>query len=150
MTDAELDPTFFDDIEDDDDFSTPEIGINVVGLLNVGHLSQEFTWHGHTFLMETPCLEEEITADQIASKYSGTLAQGKALYAAQVAACLRLVDGSPIYVALESNESPSIRIHKQFDFIVKKYKFAVVEVLYSFWKQLEAKQQDALLEFQGK
>lgn len=145
--DFEADPSFFPDITDEEE--QPLSG-DLVALLELGYVEDTFVLGGHEFDMFTPKPEAEIAASAIASKYEGTMAQGKALMAAEVAACLRRVDGHPIYTALERDEPLETYVKYQFRYIVRKWQWPVIEILHNFWKQLQIRQFEALQELQGK
>jgi CMP-N-acetylneuraminic acid synthetase len=78
------------------------------------------------------------------------MAQGKALMAAEVAACIRFVNGSPLRTSLHRDEAAEVYVREQFEYIVTKWQWPVVEVVHNFWKQLQVRQAEALMEFKGK
>lgn len=66
-----------------------------VELSQLGYLTSKVEWCGHTFLIKTLNLEEEIATGKIVSQFEGSIAQYKATLTSVVAASIEIMNDQP-------------------------------------------------------
>lgn len=126
---------------------TPEVQRDIVSLLRLGRIEDSFELYGHSFVIRTLNIEEEIAIDALlASKFSSTLNE-KAMITATVAATLTLVDGEPLVRSLGLGETSELS--RAYDRVKKWYR-PVIEKLYEHYNVLSNRQSEALAELEKK
>ena len=127
---------------------SPEIAQEVTGLLHLGRLTGRFEVLGHTFVLQTLKVGEELAVGQMVNDYAQTVVQGQAFAAALVAASLVSVDGRPILQQLGPDQEASIR--DKFEYITTRWYSDTVLEIYAAYKELQARQVRAYEAVQGK
>jgi hypothetical protein len=118
----------------------PDVAEDVSGLLYLGQLTQHVSWAGHSFLLRTLRLHEELAIGLITRKYEETFTLGKAVAAATVGAALMEVDGVEFATPLGPDAESSID-HKFHE--VQKFFWPVIETLYEKYLLLQQRQLEA-------
>lgn len=119
----------------------------ITSLLRLGAIEDSFELYGHSFLMRTLTVEEEIAVDDLLfSKFASSYNE-MALKAAWVAASLELLDGEPLSKSLGLSETSELS--RGFDRIKKWYR-PIVDKLYERYVALSQRQQEALEELEKK
>jgi hypothetical protein len=118
----------------------PEIGQDVTGLLYLGQLTKEVHWAGHSFLLRTLRLHEELAVGLVTKKYEETFTLGKAIAVATVGAALEEVDGTSFAPPL----GPDIEVSIEHKFNqASKYFWPVVQKLYEEYLEIQKRQINA-------
>lgn len=106
----------------------PSLRQDIENLLTVGHISKEIGVAGHTFVMRTLKIGEELAIADACKEYDGTFAHAKALATATVAAAIESIDGRPLMRSLGPDQSQNIR--QKFSYIKNKWYWAIINELY--------------------
>lgn len=101
---------------------------DIENLLTVGHISKEISVAGHTFVMRTLKIGEELAIADACREYDGTFAHAKAIATATVAAALESIDGRPLMRSLGPDNTQNIR--QKFSYIRGKWYWAIINELY--------------------
>jgi hypothetical protein len=118
----------------------PEIGQDVTGLLYLGQLTKEVHWAGHSFLLRTLRLHEELAVGLVTKKYEETFTLGKAIAVATVGDALEEVDGTSFAPPL----GPDIEVSIEHKFNqASKYFWPVVQKLYEEYLEIQKRQINA-------
>lgn len=120
-----------------------EISEDVSGLLHLGYLTGSFEVLGHTFVLRTLTLAEELAVGQIVNDYAATVVQGQAFAAALVAASIVTVDGRELMSALGPSEERTIR--ERFEYVTKNWYWGTVEQAHQRYGELLKRQNTAYL-----
>lgn len=121
---------------------------NLDNLLINGKITETISFGGHEFIMRTLTVGEELAISAICSGYEGTLAQGRALATATVAAALESVDGLPLVQSM--GPDPSVAIRQKFNFIKNRWYWNIIAHLYQEYMKLLEKQLEAFETLQVK
>lgn len=70
------------------------------GLLFIGALSSEFTWLGHTFVINTLSMDDIIIIGGLIDEYKGTKSEMLAYQTAIAGLCIVSIDGEPLTAPL--------------------------------------------------
>lgn len=62
-------------------------------ICEVGYLTRDFHWGGHSFIIKTLRLDEELAVGKLIKEYQDTLVEEKAVIIASAAACLVSING---------------------------------------------------------
>lgn len=125
----------------------PQVHRDVISLLRLGRIEDSFELYGHSFVMRTLNIEEEIAVEELlAAKFASSLNE-KASKTAYVSASLSLVDGEPLTRSLGMSESNDLS--RAFDRVKKWYR-PVIDKLFERYLLLEARQLEALSELEKK
>lgn len=130
-------PAMFDERVSDD----------IQGLLYVGRLEDEVELYGHTFILHTLSIGDELEVGLLIKKFSGTVTQAKALATATVAAALQSTDGKQMVQPLGPGDMDHLAL--KFN-TIRKWYWPLVEALFNSYQQLQLRSLDALEEFQSK
>lgn len=124
-----------------------EIAQDVSGLLYLGQLTEQVHWAGHTFLLRTLRLHEELAVGLVTKKYEETFTLGKAVATATVGAALEQVDGTPFAPPL----GPDVEVSIENKFSqASKYFWPVIERLYEAHLELQGRQLNAFRALESK
>lgn len=153
--DFDEDPAFFENAkevkpQDSPGFSTPLVESDVLTLMHLGAIEKTFEWGGHTFTMRTPKANGELAIAQIVSDYEGPMAQGRALMVAEIAASLEMVDNRQLYASITNDEPVLTQVRKKFYHIMERWHWPVIEIVHSFWKDIQIRQIEAIQELSEK
>jgi hypothetical protein len=120
---------------------------DVSGLLYLGQLTKQVSWGGHSFLLRTLRVHEELAIGLVTRKHEQTFTLGKAVAAATVGAALMEVDGTEFAAALGPDAESNIdhRFNK-----VQEYFWPVIERLYEEYLELQDQQLKAFDALQSK
>lgn len=124
----------------------PDVADDITGLLYLGQLTKEVHWGGHTFLLRTLRMQEELAIGLLTKEYESTFALGRAIAAATVGAALEELDGVEFVAAL----GPDVlsRVKSKYDH-VRQWFWPVIEKLYQEYLDLQKKQIEAFEAFEG-
>jgi len=118
-------------------------------LVNFGRLTTSFDFWGHSFVIKTLKMGEELEVGNIASAYSSSIDDGaRAFIAAIVAACIQTVDGDPIIEPLGPNDKTVIG--RRFHYMLDNYYWSVIEHVYEKYVELNERVTVAIEEFKKK
>lgn len=104
------------------------------GLLFIGHLTDEFTWLGHRFVIRTLSTDEILEVGLLHKRYAETLADVKAYQGLIVAACIQAIDGRALPQPLGPEDSALLERFQQ----VRKWYPPTLDAVYSRYLQLES------------
>jgi hypothetical protein len=120
----------------------------VVSLLNLGELTQEFDVRGHKIILRTLKVGEELEISTFIQPFIGTIDEGRALATASIAAAIVSYDGNPLVRAVGPEEN---LLRKKFDFVREHMYWPVIRMIYEeCYSKLLDRQVEALREFQKK
>lgn len=127
---------------------TPSVRRDIENLLASGSISKEIELAGHSFVLRTLTIGEELAVAEIAGEYDGNYAQTKAVATATVAAALESIDGRPVMQRLGPDRSNNIR--QKFQHIRNKWYWIIISELYAQYSLLLDRQINAFGELQKK
>jgi hypothetical protein len=149
--------TFIDPEEqtlEEEEFQSEEFEINqsmrkdLDSLLQSGSISDSIDLVGHTFVLRTLTIGEELAVASVCDDYAKSIAQSKAIATATVAAALESIDGRPLMHSISPD--PLVNIRHKFGYIRNKWYWAIIEELYRRYVDLSERQLYAFQELQGK
>jgi hypothetical protein len=111
---------------------------DIENLLTNGSISKEVDVAGHTFVIRTLTIGEELAIADACKEYDGTFAHAKALATATVAASIESIDGRPLMRSLGPNQTGNIK--QKFVYIKNKWYWAIINELYEEYMVLLDKQ----------
>lgn len=118
-------------------------------LVNFGRLTTTFNFWGHSFVIQSLKMNEELQVNQLASEYANRIDQGaKAFAAATVAASIVTVDGIPLVAPLGPNDTSVVT--RKFNYLLDNYYWVAIEAIYEECAKLSARLTEALEEFKKK
>lgn len=124
------------------------ISQDVVSLLNLGELTQEFEIRGHKIVLRTLKVGEELEISTFIQPFVGTIDEGRALATATVAAAIVSLDGNPLVREIGPEEN---MLRRRFDFVRTKMYWPVIRMIYEeAYSPLLERQVKAIEEFQKK
>lgn len=135
------------DLQNEEDI-TPSIRTDIESLLINGSVSAEISLAGHTFVIRTLTIGEELTIAEICKAYDGNFAQAKAIATATVAASIETIDGKPLMRKLGPDELSTIR--QKFQYIRSKWYWIIISELYENYTILLDRQISAFQELKVK
>lgn len=117
--------------EDPDPFAgfDPQVRQDVVGLEHLGYLEDEFSFCGHHFVIKTLHGDEDLASARAAQPYRGTLKEPESWIWAQVAVCLKAVDGDHNFcppIGPDIDEFAKAR----YRYVTGKWFYPLVEYIY--------------------
>lgn len=127
---------------------TPSVQRDIENLLTHGSISKEVELAGHSFVIRTLTIGEELVVGEISNEYDGNFAQTKAIATATVAAALESVDGRPLMRHLGPDVSNNIR--QKFQYIRNKWYWIIISELYEHYTLLLERQLVAFEELRKK
>jgi hypothetical protein len=127
---------------------TPSVQRDIENLLTSGSISREVELAGHSFVLRTLTIGEELAVAEICGEYEGNFAQTKAIATATVAASLESIDGRPLMSRLGPDVSSNIR--QKFQHIRNKWYWIIISELYEHYSLLLDKQLNAFEELRKK
>lgn len=134
--------------EPDEEASEEVIPQDVISLLNLGELQQEFDIRGHKVILRTLKVGEELEISTFIQPFVGTIDEGRALATATIAASIVSYDGNPLVRAVGPDEN---LLRKKFDFVRTKMYWPVIRMIYEdCYSALLDRQVEAIREFQKK
>jgi hypothetical protein len=116
---------------------TDEEEVQFLDLLQLGKLEETIEFLGHTFVISTLTMEEEIELGRTLERYQTMPTHTQAFMACVVAAGLRSVDGEPLHYPL-GKISVAEDIRRKFN-VIKKYYPTTIAYIYDQTKLLDAK-----------
>jgi hypothetical protein len=122
---------------------------DIDGLIWLGFLTDTFMVYGHTYTIKTLTRGERLAVTLAVKEYESTLGAVMALEAATVAACLLMIDGTPIYPGADPNDPPLPRIIQSFNLICSWHDPLIAKI-YEKYSQLQLRQIQAFFELEGK
>lgn len=125
----------------------PQTHRDVISLLRLGRIEDSFELYGHSFVMRTLNIEEEIAVDELLNVKFTSIYNEKAMKTAYVSAGLSLVDGEPLTRSLGMSESNDLA--RSYDRVKKWYR-PIIEKLHERYLMLEVRQVEALAELEKK
>jgi hypothetical protein len=136
---SDTDATFTSD--DDRFYSEPvyldeEERANFETLVTFGKKSKQAQVWGHTILISTLTVEEELGIGLLVKPYMNSDAYTRAYKTAVVAASIHEIDGQPVYMPLSAKEDNNAILRKKWEKI-KSYYPAVVDQMYRATTELE-------------
>lgn len=148
----EADPSFLLPDEPVEPDVVPQVSTgDLRDLVEIGHLTSSEQVFGHEFVLRTILPVEEFVAASIISKWGGTLAETKAFQAAYLAASIVSVDGRPMTRPLgPSVQEVGAAQLKNFNYIITKWHWPIIDRIYDAFAGLVLRQNDALEELEGK
>lgn len=108
-------------------------------LIELGHVSTEVSYAGHTFGLRTLHIDEELAAAKAISNWSGTPREHIAWATSVVAMSLTHVDGDPDFCPAVAKDVSTNAIGR-FNYVSKSWHWPVVELLYSKVAELAQEQ----------
>lgn len=114
-------------------------------LINVGKMARSFEWAGHTFIIKSLNLEEEIAIGQLIKPYAGTITEEKAAVAAIAAACIESIDGNPLMVRI--TKDPVAHLQEKFKMLVSNWYWPVVKRINEEYSYLQDEVSKSMEEF---
>lgn len=126
------------------DFTLDDLSQEFTGLLTLGKLVKKIDLYGHTFIIRTLKVGEELEVGLIADKYRQTNEAGRAYATAVVAAALERVDGKPPVVPIGPSEDSILQ--EKYEFVRSRYYWPIVRKLYESYVDLVRQQEEALEE----
>lgn len=117
-------------------------------LLHNGSISHTVELAGHSFVIRTLSIGEELAVASVCEDYAKSIAQSKAIATATVAAALESIDGRALMHSISPDPLTNIR-HK-FAYIRNKWYWAIIEELYGQYVLLSERQLYAFQELKGK
>lgn len=120
----------------------------LVGLINVGRLTKEFSLYGDDLRLRTLKVGEELEVGLLISKWSGTPEEGRAYAVAMVAAAIESVNGKPLVSMLGPSSDDLIR--RKFDYVRTKWYWPAIQEIYEEYVKLQGEQLKALQELRSK
>jgi hypothetical protein len=121
---------------------------DVENLLTNGKISKEVEVAGHTFVIRTLSIGEELAIADACREYDGTFAHAKAIATATVAAAIESIDGRSLMRSLGPDDNKNIR--QKFIYIRNKWYWAIINELYEEYLLLIEKQIAAFEELRKK
>jgi hypothetical protein len=139
--------------EEEQDFQNeeeiePSLKSDIENLLTNGRIFKEIELAGHTFVMRTLTIGEELAVAEICGAYDGNFAQAKAIATATVAASIETIDGRPLMRSLGPDAKNNIR--QKFQYIRNKWYWVIINDLYEHYELLLGRQINAFQELKGK
>lgn len=135
------------DLQNEEDVN-PSLRTDIENLLINGSISVEVQLAGHSFVLKTLTIGEELTIAEICKAYEGNFAQAKAIATATVAAALESIDGRPLMHKLGPDELSTIR--QKFQYIRSKWYWIIISELYEHYTLLLDRQITAFQELRVK
>lgn len=132
----------------DEEGFDPSVRNDMEALLTNGFISKEVELAGHTFVLRTLTIGEELAVAEVCKSYEGDYTQAKAIATATVAAALETIDGRPLMHHL--GPEPTNNIRKKFQYIRNKWYWYIINELYEHYRELLEKQAIAFNELRGK
>jgi hypothetical protein len=126
----------------------PSLKTDIENLLINGSISTEVSLAGHSFVLRTLTIGEELSIAEICKAYEGNFAQAKAIATATVAASIESIDGRPLMHRLGPDDLNNIR--QKFQYIRSKWYWIVISELYEHYTLLLDRQINAFQEVKGK
>lgn len=121
---------------------------DVVSLLNLGELTQEFDIRGHKIILRTLRVGEELEVSSFIQPFIGTIDEGRALATATIAAAISTLDGEPLVREMGPQDN---LLRKKFDFVRNRMYWPVIKMIYEeAYVPLLERQVKAIEEFQKK
>lgn len=127
---------------------TPSVQRDIENLLTRGSISREVELAGHSFVLRTLTIGEELAVAEISGEYEGNFAQTKAVATATVAASLESIDGRPLMSRLGPDVNSNIR--QKFQHIRNKWYWIIISELYEHYSLLLDRQLNAFEELRKK
>lgn len=127
---AKLDDEFIDKSSDAEEGSVSE---DTVSLINLGKISHSFNLWGHTIVIRTLRINEELEIGQLVALYKDTEHEDRAYITATVAAAIESVDGDPLYMPLGPTSS---LLRAKFDIVKENYYWPVVLEIFKEYGEL--------------
>lgn len=94
-------------------------------LIHIGSMTRSFEWAGHTFIIRTLKIEEEIAIGQIIKPYAGSITEDKAAVTAIAAACIETIDGQPLIVQIQKD--PVVHLQEKYKALVTHWHWPVAK-----------------------
>ena len=135
------------DLQNEEDVN-PSLRTDIENLLINGSISVEVQLAGHSFVLKTLTIGEELTIAEICKAYEGNFAQAKAIATATVAAAIESIDGRPLMHKLGPDELSTIR--QKFQYIRSKWYWIIISELYEHYTLLLDRQINAFQELRVK
>jgi hypothetical protein len=114
------------------------------GLLFLGYLTETFTWMGHDFTIRTLRTDESLKVNLVIKPYLGTRGEFMAWKSAQVAACIEIVDGSPLVQPLGPSDETLLQM--RFDYVTKNWYHITVDAVHARLAALESEAKELVTE----
>lgn len=124
-------------------------GDDLEGLLYLGALTDTVDVGGHTIVIRTLKIGEELACGQLLRPYEGTVSAAKANLVARAAAAIESVDGQPLHTALGPGDTLSV-ITAKFQYILNNWYWPVIEEVFMASERLLSRQQQAMKDALGK
>lgn len=128
-------------VEDDEEGFDGDVGTDVLGLMNLGKLTKRFDIMGHSFVLKTLTIGEELAIGQVVNEFAGTIGQGKAFQTAVIASAIVTVDGREIVGALGADTQASLQ--DKFDYITRNWYIQTIDKVWLVYQELLVRQQAA-------
>lgn len=112
-----------------------------MGLMFIGALSKRFDWAGHTFVIRTLTVDDQLQCSLVSKDYVDTGGANRAWQAAVVACCTVTVDGQPLPVPLDDSKSGFLT---RYDWVLRHWFAPVIDVVYEQFLILNFKVQEVL------
>lgn len=129
-------PTSIEDFE-------PQIQEDVEGLMWLGHLEEEFTFAGHTFVIRTLKGDEELLASLVCKEFTETLGQARAWVWALISQSLVAIDGDENFCPPISNDKRT-NAKARFQYCCSNWYWPVAAVINQHFSNLTTRQAEAI------
>lgn len=141
---ADFDPFSFGNEEASsiEDFPA-EIQQDVEGLMWLGHLEDEFTFAGHTFIIKTLKGDEELLASLVCKEFNETLGQARAWVWALISQALVAIDGDENFCPPISNDK-RVNAKARFQYCVSNWYWPLAATINTRFNLLTERQAEAL------
>lgn len=126
----------------------PSSRLDMEALLTNGKITEEVELAGHTFVIRTLTIGEELAVAEVCKAYYENFTESKAIATATVAAALESIDGRPIMHSL--GPDPVANIRQKFQYIRSKWYWVLIAELYAHYANLLDRQVNAFEELRGK
>lgn len=141
-------PTEEEQLLETEEKTNPSVNLDMEMLLTNGKITQEVELAGHTFVIRTLTIGEELAVSDSCKEYHGTFTETKALATATVAAALETIDGRPLMHHV--GPDPTANIRRKFQYIRNKWYWVIIAELYANYTLLLDRQIAAFEELRGK
>jgi hypothetical protein len=115
----------------------------VEGLIWLGHLEETFTFCGHRFTIRTLKGEEDLMAGLLAKDYADSLGQAKAWAWANVAMCVKAVDGKTDFCP-PIGPDPEDHARAKFRYVTSQWYWPLGEYIFERFSALVHQQREAI------
>jgi len=93
---------------------------------------------GHSFVLRTLTVGEELAIGQVVNEFAGTIGQGKAFQTAVIAAAIVTVDGRELVEPLGPDTQAGLQA--KFDYITRNWYMRTIDEVFAAYQELLIRQ----------